>query len=166
MVIHYSRMRRVHPRQGFDDVLEILREEKLLDDGIKLIYLLIGRADLDQSPGSVIISVEKLLEGFSRSQPRVLTVLGAILMTPWDSTSTKEKIKEINQSLSVLAEKDHHWLYFNTNVSISVAGEVQKRFFDREGRVNKAGCRFIAQGLVASSKAARMLQNYHILPPK
>lgn len=166
MVIHYSRTRRIHPRQGFEDILEIVREEKLLDEGIKLIYLLVGRADVYQSSGSVIISVEKLLEGFSRIQPRVLTVVGAVLSVPSDTHDVRANIREINLSLASLAEKDHHWLYFNTNLSVSVAGEVQKRFFDREMKVNKAGCRFIAQGLVASSKAARMLQNYHVLPLK
>lgn len=166
MVIHYSRTRRIHPRQGFDDILEIVHEESLLDDHIKLIYLLVGRADAGSSPGSVVLSVEKLLEGFSRAQPRVLTVIGAVLVAPSDSINIRTNIGDINAQLARLADKDHHWLFFDPNVSISVAGEVQKRFFDKEGRVNKAGCRFVAQGLVATSKAAHMLQKYHILPPK
>lgn len=166
MVIHYSRTRVIHPRQGFDDVLEIIREEKLLDQGIKLIYLLVGRADVYQPPGLVIHSMEKLLGGFSRIQPRVLTVLGGILNTPADEFSISENIKEINRRLAELAGRDHHWLYFDPNVSVSVAGQVQKRFFDKEGRLNKPGCRFMAQGLVATSKAARLLQNYYNLPTK
>lgn len=166
MVIHYSRTRIIHPRQGVDDVLEIIHEENLLDNNIKLIYLLVGRADVFSPPVSVVHAVEKLLEGFSKLQLRVLTLVGAILVTPTDTQNMRTNIGEINAQLARLADRDHHWLFFNPNVSVSIAGEVQRRFFDKEGRLNKAGCRFVAQGLVATSKAARMVQNYHILPPK
>lgn len=146
--------------------MEVIREEKLLDDGIKLVYLLAGRPDVSASPAAFGKGIEKLLEGMARISPRVMIVLGAVLMDPYDSSEIKANITDINIRLAKLAEKDHHWLYFNANVSISIAGNPQKRFFDKQGRVNKAGCRFIAQGLVASSKAGRMLQNFSVLPPK
>lgn len=166
LIIHYSRIRILHPGQGFDDVMEVVREEKLLDDHTKLIYMLIGRADLHLSPGSIIHSVEKVLEGFSRIQPKVLTVIGAVLMLPSDNMMVKTKINKLNRALARLAEGDHHWLFFDPNVAISVAGEPQKRFFDREEKLNKPGCRFVAQSLVATTKAARMLQKYNMLPDK
>lgn len=166
MIIHYSRSRVLHARQGFDDVPEIIREENLLERGIKLIYLLIGRADGGLPAGSVLRSVEKLLDFLFKKQPRVMTVIGGIVLDPMDGPDIRSNMLEINQKLASLAQNDHHWLFFNPNASISVAGETQRQFFDRDRKVNKAGCRFIAQGLVATSKAARMLQNYNILPPK
>lgn len=42
MVIHYLKTRVVHPRQGLDDILEIVKEENLITSSIKLIYLLVG----------------------------------------------------------------------------------------------------------------------------
>lgn len=166
MIIHYSRSRVLHARQGFDDVSEIISEEGLLDDAIKLIYLLVGRADSKLSPISVVRSVEKLLEFFSRKQPRVMTVIGGVIIDPTDSLEIRSNIQEINQRLASLAQNDHHWIFFDPNVSISIAGETQRRFFDKDRKINKPGCRFIAQGVVATSKAARMLQNYNVLPPK
>lgn len=166
MIIHYSRTRIIHSRQGFEDILEIVNEEKLLDNGIKMVYLLAGRADVSQPPGSVVRAVEKLLDGLAKIQPRILIVIGAILGGPADSMYIRNNLEEINVRLADLANRDHHWLFFNPNLSISVAGEVQKRFFDKEERVNKPGCRFIAQGLVSTSKAARLLQKYHVLPPR
>lgn len=166
MIIHYARVRILHPRQGFDDVLEVVREEKLLSDVVKLVYLLVGRADLHLSPGTTVCSVEKVLEGFSRIQAKVLTVVGAVMMLPSDSRSVRNNLVELNQRLARLAEKDHHWLFFDPNVSVSLAGEPQRKFFDREGKLNKSGCRTVAQSLVATAKAARMLQKYSSLPPK
>lgn len=87
-------------------------------------------------------------------------------MDPLDSPIVRGYIQEFNQNLAALAQQDHHWLFFDPNTSISVAGEPQKRYFDKDRKINKAGCRFIAQGLVATSKAARMLQNFGILPPR
>lgn len=166
LIIHYSKIRVLHPQQGFEDILEVVREEKLLGEGIKLIYLLAGRADILHAPSGVTRNVEKLLHGLARIEPRIMVVIGAILIVPSDSKLIRESIHEINHSLARIAETDHHWVFFNPNISVSIAGEPQKRFFDREDKVNKAGCRFIAQGLVASSKAARMLQNFSYLPPK
>lgn len=77
MIIHYSRTRVLHPRQGFEDLPEIIREEQILDEFIKLIYLLMGRADVLSLPGSAISSVKKCLDALSRKQPRVMVVLGA-----------------------------------------------------------------------------------------
>lgn len=166
LTIHYSRTRVIHARQGFDDILEVVREENLLANGIKLIYLLIGRADCFAHPGSVIRSAEKLLDGLTRINPRIMIVIGGIISDPADSTNVRTNAVDINQKLAKLAENDHHWVFFNPNISISVAGEPQKRFFDKEGKVNKAGCRFIAQALVATSRSARMLQNYDLIPLK
>lgn len=144
----------------------MIREESLLSGGIKLVYLLAGRPDISMSPVVFGRNIEKLLDGMARIAPRIMIVLGAVLMDPADSAQVRSNILEINAKLAKLAERDHHWLYFNANISISIAGIPQKRFFDKLGRVNKAGCRFIAQGLVASSKAGRMLQNFAVLPPK
>lgn len=166
LMIHYSRTRVLHARQGFEDILEVVREEQLMANGIKLIYMLVGRADCSSPPGSVIRNVEKLLDGLTRINPRIMIVIGGVVMDPADSTNAKASVMEINQRLAKLAENDHHWIFFNPNISISVAGEPQKRFFDKERRVNKAGCRFIAQALVATSKSARMLQNYDLIPLK
>lgn len=166
LTIHYSRTRVLHPRQGIEDVLEVIKEEKLLNDGIKLVYLLAGRPDASVSPMTFSHNMEKLLDGMSKLVPRLMVVIGGVLMDPLDGRDIKTNITEINSKLAVLADSDHHWLYFNSNASISIGGESQKRFFDKMGKVNKAGCRFIAQGLVASSKAARMLQNFTYLPPK
>lgn len=166
LIIHYSKTRILHPRQGFGDLFEVITEEHLLTNSTKLVYLLVGRAEVQSPPGSVIEALETLLENVSKEQPRVMTVLGAVLISPWDSITTRANIVEINQRMAKLAERDHHWLYFNSNHSVSLAGEPQKRFFDRDGKLNKPGCRFLAQGLVATSKAARMLQNYNDLPPK
>lgn len=166
LIIHYSRTRVLHPRQGVEDVLEVIREENLLADGIKLVYLLAGRPDISLSPGTFGRNVEKLLDGMARIVPRIMIVIGAVLVDPSDGSQMLDNIREMNARLSRIAEGDHHWLYFNTNLSISVAGQPQKRFFDKLGKVNKNGCRFIAQGLVASSKAVRMLQNFTSLPPK
>lgn len=166
MIIHYSRTRVLHPRQGFDDLPEIIREENILDEFIKLVYLLMGRADILSLPGVTMASVKKSLDALSKQQPRVMVVLGAILVDPLDPINVRNQIQDFNQKLASLAQQDHHWLFFDPNISISVAGEPQKRFFDKDRKINKAGCRFIAQGLVATSKAARMLQNYSILPPR
>lgn len=166
MIIHYSRIRVLHPRQGFDDIMEVTKEEQLLEDQTKLIYMLIGRADLHLSPGSIIHSVEKVLEGFSRINSRVLTVIGAMLILPSDSQLIRVKLNEVNKALARLAEKDHHWLFFDPNLAVSLVGEPQKRYFDREGKLNKPGCRIVAQSLVATAKAARMLQKYNALPEK
>lgn len=166
LLIHYSRTRVLHPRQGIEDILEVIREESLLEGGIKLVYLLAGRPDISVSPMTFGHNVQKLLDGMAKVAPRIMVVIGGVLMDPTDSPGTKANIAEINSGLSLLAETDHHWLYFNTNASISVAGEPQKRFYDKVGKINKAGCRFIAQGLVANSKSAQMLQNFSYLPPK
>lgn len=88
MVIHYSRTRIIHPRQGLEDILEILREENLLDGDIKLIYFLAGRADAIQNPLAVGRSLEKLLDGVSKISPRVMCVLGGILILPSDNEET------------------------------------------------------------------------------
>lgn len=166
MVIHYSRSRVIHPRQSFEDMLELVREERLVSESIKMIYLLVGRADILSSSGSVIRSLEKLLEGFARIQPRIMVVVGAILVLPSDTMKERANIIEINQRIQGLTDGDHHWSFFNPNVCIAIAGEPQKRFFDRDRKLNKAGCRFVAQALVATSKSARMLQNFELLPPK
>lgn len=166
MTIHYSSTRIVHPRQGFEDILEIVREEQLISHSTKLVYLLVGQADVLTSSGSVIRSVEKLLDGLAKIQPRIMIVIGAILLDPSDTIAARANILEINQKLGRLAEQDHHWSFFNPNVCITVAGEPQKHFFDRENRINKAGCRLVAQALVATSKSARMLQKFSLLPPK
>lgn len=165
MVIHYSRTRILHPRQGLEDILEVLREEKLLDEDIKLIYLLAGRADSHLNPLAVGRSLEKLLDGISKINPRVMCVLGGVLMLPSDGEETRHNMAEINLRFAKTAVKDQHWLFFNPNLSVSLAGNPQRRFFDREGKLNKTGCRFVAQALVAASKAARMLQNFASLPP-
>lgn len=166
LIIHYSKTRVLHPRQGIDDILEVVREENLLDNGIKLVYLLAGRPDKSLPPVNFGHNVEKLLDGMAKIIPRIMVVLGAVIINPGDDWETKCNIVDLNSKLARIAEGDHHWLFFNANTSISVAGDPQKRFFDKLGRVNKAGCRFIAQGLVGSSKAARMLQNFSSLPPK
>lgn len=166
MLIHYSKTRVVHPRQGLDDILEIVKEENLILSSIKLIYLLVGRVDSLMSPGSVICSAEKVLKGFSRLQPRVMTLVGGIVILPQDSTEVRANITEINKELAKLIEKEHHWAFFNPNISVSIATVPERRYFDREGKLNKAGCRLVAQGLVATSKAARMLQGFSNLPPK
>lgn len=166
MIIHYSKTRILHPRQGIEDILEVIREENLLNDGIKLVYLLAGRPDMSVSAVEFGHRVEKLLDGMAKIAPRIMVVIGAVLIEPSDSWETKVNIAEINSKLARIAECDHHWLYFNTNVSISVGGDPQRKFFEKSGKINKTGCRFIAQGLVSSSKAARMLQNFASLPPK
>lgn len=166
MVIHYSRTRIVHPRQGFEDILEILREENLISQGIKVVYLLVGRADLLSPPLQVIKNMERLLGGMANLQPKIMVVVGALIVLPSDSLKERANILEINQKIAKMVERDHHWVFFNPNISVSIAGEPQKRFFDRENRINRAGCRFVAQALVATSKSARMLQNFDLLPPK
>lgn len=165
MTIHYSRTRVLHPRQGFEDIIEVVREENLLDSGIKLIYLLAGRADVHLSPFEVSRGLDKLLDGLAKINPRIMCVLGAILKLPSDTSDTQRRIDDINAKLAKTALRNQHWLFFDPNLSISLAGIPQKRFFDKYGKVNRAGCRFVAQALVASSKGARMLQNYSSLPP-
>lgn len=166
MIIHYSNTRVLHPRQGFEDVLEVVREENWITDSTKMIYLLIGRADIQSAPGSILRAVEVLLNGLARIQPKIMVVLGAIIVCPSDTREMCENIFEVNRRLAKVADFDHHWLFFDSNASISLAGNPQKRFFDKDARINKAGCLFIAQGLVATSKAARMLQKFNELPPK
>lgn len=166
MMIHYARSHVVHPKQGFKDILEIVLTENLLANGIKLVYLLVGRADILSLPGLVIREAEKLLDGLAKIQSRIMIVVGAVLILPSDSPRDKANIRELNQKLQILSEKDHHWVFFNPNVSVAVAGDPQKWFFDREGKLNKAGCRFVAQALVATSKSARMLQNFDLLLEK
>lgn len=165
MTIHYSRTRILHARQGFEDVLEVVREDKLLDSGIKLVYLLAGRADAHLSPSVVQMSLEKLLDGLVKINPKVMLVLGGILKVPSDTLETQKNVGDINVRLAHLASKDPHYLYFDPNLSVCLAGMPQKRFFDKMQRVNRAGCRFIAQALVGASKGAQMLQNYNSLPP-
>lgn len=166
MIIHYSKTRVLHPGQGFDDILEVIRVDNLLLEGTKLVYLLAGHASILQVPGSVVNHLEKLLEGMYKLNPKIMCVLGAIVILPDDGPEIRTAVHDINFRIARLAEKDLHWSFFDTNQSVSLAGQPQKHFFDKEGKVNKAGCRFIAQGLVATSRAARMLQNYAILPPK
>lgn len=131
MVIHYSRMRFLHPRQGLEDILEVLREEKLLDEDIKLIYLLAGRADVHLDPLAVGCSLEKLLDGIAKMNPRVMCVIGGIMMLPTDNEKARVNLLQINQRLEKTAAKDQHWLYFNPNLTVSLAGDPQKRFFDK-----------------------------------
>lgn len=166
MIIHYSKMRVLHPRQGMEDILEVVREEKLLAGNIKLIYLLAGRADAHLGSGTVIQGMEKLLDGLIKINPKIMCVLGGIIMSPSDSPELMRNIGDINVRISKVASRDQHWQFFDPNLCIALAGVPQKRFYDKEEKINKAGCRFIAQALVAASKNARMLQNYGSLPPK
>lgn len=126
LMIHYARTTVIHPKQGFDDILELVREEDLLSKNIKLIYLLVGRPDMFSAPLSSIRSAEKLPEGFAKMQPKIMVVVGAVLVLPWDTPWEKAEILELNQKLWNVAEKDHNWVFFNLNICVSLAGEPQK----------------------------------------
>lgn len=165
MIIHYSKTRVLHPGQGLDDIAEILNEEGLFGQGIKLVYCLVGRASSHLGPSAFICLFEKLLISLARINPRIMCVIGGVILCPGDGPQDRENIIEINLKLARLAEQDHHWLFFNPNITLSFGGVPQKKFFDAKGQVVKPGCRVLAQALVSASKSARMLQNYAVLPP-
>lgn len=156
----------LHPGQGIDDILEVVDEESLLSDNIKLLYLLAGRSDSHLSPGVFGHNLEVLLEGLMKRKPRLMCVLGGLVISPFDGDNRIQSITEINGKIARVAEKDHHWLFFDPNSGVAPGCLPTKRFFDKDGLVNRAGCRIVAKGLVAASKGARMLQNYAVLPPK
>lgn len=165
MTIHYSRTRVLHPRQGLEDVMEVVREENLLSQNIKLVYCLVGRADVLLAPAAFARLFDKLLLALARINPRIMCVIGGIVACPGDSNEIRNNVVEINQSLARLAERDHHWLFFNPNICLSFGGEPQRKFFDGKAQLVRSGCRAVAQALVAASKSARMLQNFGVLPP-
>lgn len=164
--IHYSRTKVLHPRQGLSDVMEVMREEGLLAESVRLIYFLAGRADLHLSASAFGRSLEKLLDDISSLNPRVMLVMGGLVMSPNDTDDCKSNLVEINSKIAKIAEKDPHWAYFNPNFVLSLGGQVQKRFFDRDGKLNNQGCIVVAKGLVSVSKLGRMHQNFGVLPPR
>lgn len=95
MIIHYSKTRVLHPRQGLEDLFEVIMEENLLGDTTKLIYLLIGWADISLNPGVVARNVETLLENVAKLQPRIMTVIGAIVINPLDPMSVRADFKRL-----------------------------------------------------------------------
>lgn len=143
-----------------------MAEEALLGPTIKLIYLVVGRADAHLSPVVFARNYENLLVGLARMEPRIMCVIGGLILCPEDSEQAKLNMSEINLALARLADKDPHWLYLNPNNSLGLGGQPQKRFFDKNSKVVKAGCRALAQALVAASKSARMIQNFAVLVPK
>lgn len=165
MMIHYSKSRVLHCGQGLDDILEVVKEYALLDLTIKLIYLLAGRADALLEPSAFVRGLEKLLWEFARLNPRLMFVIGGVVVTLEDNPQARDNIAEINLRVARLAEKDHHWLYFNPNSCLMLGGEPQRKMCDGRGQLVKSGCRVVAQALVAASKSARMLQNFGVLPP-
>lgn len=165
MIIHYARSRVLHPRQGLEDIFEVIKEENLIDSNIKLVYLLAGRADLHLSASAFLRGLEKLLYDIARMNPRLMVVIAGIVLAPDDPPQARTNLADINLKMARLADRDHHWLYFNPNNCLMLGGEPQRKLFDNKGQLVKAGCRVVAQALVGASKSARMLQNFGVLPP-
>lgn len=164
--IHYSKTRVLHPRQGIDDVLEVVREENLLFPNIRVVYFLVGRADVHLSSSCFGKALDQLLCALWSLNPRLMLILGGIVMTTNDTEEQKVAIGEKNQRLARMADKDPHLLFFNPNIGLSLAGAPQKRFFDKDSKINNQGCAIIARGLVAAAKNGRLHQNYSALAPK
>lgn len=132
---------------------------------LSLVYLLVGRADSHLSPVTFSWAYEKLLQGLARLNPKLMCILGGVLIWPEDAAKIKQNAEEINIRLAWLADKDQHWLAFNPNISLGLGGVPRRRVFDKNGRVLKVGCRALLQAIVAASKSPCMLQNYGVLPP-
>lgn len=164
--IHYSRTRVLHSRQGLDDIFEVVREENLLSPNIRVLYFMAGRADVHLSPSIFGRSLEQALRAIWNLNPRLMVVISGVIIAPNDADELKVAIMEINQKIGKIADRDPHLLFFNPNIGLSLGGGPQRRFFDKDSKVNNQGCSIVARGIVAASKNGRMHQNYSALAPK
>lgn len=165
LMMHYSETIILHPGQSWSEILDLVNKGDINLNGIRLVYLLAGRADCHHAPSRVLKRVEELLRGLQSKSSRVMCLLGSVVLLPSDKLELQMNIKEINLHLAKLAEKDPHWLFCNFNSSLALGGIPQKRFFDKQGVVSTAGCRIVAKSVVAASKGARMQRNFDLLAP-
>lgn len=163
--MHYSITRVLHPRQGLEELKDMIRGTELNLENTRLVYFLAGRAEVHLSPAEFAKSLEQVLRELQRRSPRIMILLGAIPMFPTDSPQVRANILELNLRMARLADRDPHWLFCNINNVLTMGGQPQKKFFDSEGKVSKAGCRLVAQNVVAASRSARMQRNFDVLDP-
>lgn len=155
----------LNSRQGLPEIAEMVLQDKLRVDNMRLVYFLAGRADAHLSSSAFTRSLEAILANFRWKNPRLMCLLCSVLITPNDTDDIKSGIADINRRLARIAEKDPHWLYCNINAAVSQKGVPNRKFFDKEGNLLRGGCISVAQAVTTTARIAKMQQEFDLLPP-
>ena len=156
----------VHVQDGFQELGDLIANRKFEIVDVKILILLLGRADLWQSDNKFRQSVGYVLEQVRKLNKKAIVLFCAIIPVPGDSVPIKRTSVYRHGYLSHLAGRVPRPEFCKPGKNLLVNGSALQEYFDAEGTLNAMGTNIVVRGLEAKIKCAGLFRKFHDLKAK